>query len=86
MSNNPFDWRNYTPIINMKDLDKARKNSFQQSTVVNNRRAKGIEPSIPYSEKVVMDTEPKKFAIAMPKMPRYNANEARKARLKAKKK
>jgi hypothetical protein len=81
--NNPFDWRNYTPILSMKDLDKARKNSFQQSTVVNNRRAKGIEPSIPYSDKV-MDTEPRKFAIDMPKMPRYNKNEARKAKLKEK--
>jgi hypothetical protein len=84
VNNNPFDWRNYTPILSMKDLDKARKNSFQQSTVINSRRAKGIEPSIPYSEKG-MDTEPSKFAIDMPKMPRYNKNEARKARLKAKK-
>ena len=80
----PFDLANYKPQLNMKDLDKARKNSFQQSTVVNNRRAKGIEPSIPYSDKV-MDTEPSKFAIDMPKMPRYNKNEARKAKLKAKK-
>jgi hypothetical protein len=79
----PFDLANYKPQLNMKDLDKARKNSFQQSTVINSRRAKGIEPSIPYSDKV-MDTEPRKFAIDMPKMPRYNKNEARKARLKGK--
>jgi hypothetical protein len=81
---NPFDWKNQKPVIDFKDLDKARKNSFQQSSIINNRRSKGIEPSIVYSEKG-QDTEPKKFAVVMPIMPKYDANKARRERLKAKK-
>lgn len=79
MTNNPFDWKNYKPIISMKDLDTARKNSFQQSSVINSRRSKGVEPSIVYSEKG-MDTEPKKFAIDMPAMPRFDKNAAARRR------
>lgn len=66
--NNPFDWKNYKPVLSFKDMDTARKTSFQQTTVINRKRAKGIEPSIVYSPKG-MDTEPKKFVADMPIMP-----------------
>lgn len=64
----PFDWKNQPPKINMRDLSTARKNSYQQTVVVNRRRAQGIEPSIAYSPNG-MDTNPEKFAVSMPDMP-----------------
>jgi hypothetical protein len=65
---NPFDWKNQPAKISMRDLNIANRNSYQQSVVINNRRAQGIEPSLPYSPKS-NDAEPKKFAVAMPVMP-----------------
>jgi len=65
---NPFDWKNQPAKINMRDLNIANRNSYQQSMVINKRRAQGIEPSLPYSPKS-NDAEPKKFAIDMPVMP-----------------
>lgn len=67
MSNNPFDWKNYTPIISMRDVDIAQKQAYQQTAVVNRKRKQGIEPSIIYSFKS-HGTEPKKFVAEMPEM------------------
>lgn len=47
--NNPFDWRNYKPQINLNDLEKARRNAYQASRHVNEQRKLGIEPSSPYA-------------------------------------
>lgn len=65
---NPFDWKNQPSKIDMRDLNIANKCSYQQSVVVNNRRAQGIEPSQPYSPKG-NDAKPQNFAIDMPTMP-----------------
>lgn len=65
---NPFDWKNQPSKINMRDLDIANKCSYQQSAIINRRRAKGEEPSIIYSEKSP-GVEPKKFVVKMPDMP-----------------
>ena len=67
MSNNPFDLKNYTPVLNVRDLDIAQKQAYQQTAVINRKRAQGIEPSIIYSLKS-HDTEPKKFVTSMPEM------------------
>lgn len=68
MSNNPFDLKNYTPALSFKDMDTAKKTSFQQTAVINRQRAKGVEPSIVYSRKSI-HTEPEKFVAEMPAMP-----------------
>lgn len=65
------------PKISMRDVDTARKNSYQQTAVVNRRRAQGVEPTaihLPGSR----DDGPVRFAVAMPEMPKYDYNEARK--------
>lgn len=70
MSNNPFDWRNYTPVISLKDIARAQKSAWQQSRVVNRQRAAGIEPTaihLPGSQ----DVAPQAFAIDMPALPKY---------------
>ena len=36
--NDPFDWRNYKPQISMRDLEKARRNSYQMTRHVNEQR------------------------------------------------
>jgi hypothetical protein len=84
MSNNPFDLENYKPQIDMSDLNTAAKNSHQQSAVVNNRRMQGVEPSVAYSAKG-MDTEPRKFAIAMPVMAKHDKAAGAKERRERKK-
>ncbi|CAB4154850.1 hypothetical protein UFOVP652_37 [uncultured Caudovirales phage] len=81
--NNPFDLANYQRQINWCASSQAYKNSIQQSAVVNGRRAKGHEPSAPYSSKG-RDTEPEKFALKMPKMPKHDRNAARRQRTKEK--
>lgn len=83
--NNPFDLDNYKPRISMKDEDTARKNSFQQTAVINRKRAEGVELSIHYSPNG-MSTEPQKFATPLPVMPKYDGNEARKKKRKEMKK
>lgn len=85
MTNNPFDLDNYVPQISMKDRDTARKTSYQQTSVINRKRAQGIEPSINYSPNG-MDTQPKKFVADMPLMPKFDKNAAaRRQRKEAKK-
>ncbi len=66
--NNPFDLKNYKPQISMRDVNTASKTSYQQTQVINRRRAKGDEPSIVYSTRG-RDTQPKKFVTVMPDMP-----------------
>jgi hypothetical protein len=83
MSNNPFS-PDYKRQIDMRDQNTAMKNSFQQTVVINNRRAKGNEPSLPYSEKG-RDTEPKKFAIPLPVMAKFDENAAARRRRAEKK-
>jgi hypothetical protein len=84
MTNNPFDLKNYKAKIDMSDLNTAAKNAHQQSAVVNKRRMEGVEPSVAYSSKG-MDTEPKKFAISMPVMPKHDKAAGARARRERKK-
>ena len=64
---NPFDWKNQPPKISMRDVDIAQKQAYQQTAVINRKRAQGIEPSIIYSLKK-HDAQPKKFVAEMPPM------------------
>lgn len=77
--NNPFDVGSYVSQIDWTKSSHNHKISVQQSAVVNRRRAAGDEPSQPYSSKG-RDTEPEKFAIAMPKLAKYDRNAARRKR------
>jgi hypothetical protein len=77
--NNPFDLANYKRQITMHKENAALKSAYQQTSVVNRERAKGIEPSLPYSDNGAT-TEPEKFAVAMPVMPKYDRNAARRKR------
>jgi hypothetical protein len=74
--NNPFDLANYKRQITMHKENVALKSSYQQTSVVNRQRAKGIEPSLPYSDKAPA-AEPEKFVADMPVMPKYDRNAAR---------
>jgi hypothetical protein len=64
----PFDWKNQPPKIDMSDLSTAQKNSYQQTAVVNRRRAQGIETSLPFSANS-NDGQPQNFVVSMPDMP-----------------
>jgi hypothetical protein len=75
--NNPFDLENYKRQITMHKENTSLKSSYQQTAVVNRERAKGIEPSLPYSKKAPA-TEPEKFVADMPVMKKYNRDELRK--------
>ena len=79
MSNNPFDLANYKRQITMHKENTALKSAYQQTSVVNRQRAKGIEPSGPYSDKSPA-AEPEKFVADMPVMPKYDRNAARRKR------
>jgi hypothetical protein len=81
--NNPFDLDNYVRQLHFADANHDHKISIQQTAVVNRRRAKGVEPSSPYSAKG-RDSEPEKFSIAMPKLAKYDKNAARRQRTKDK--
>ena len=82
--NNPFDVGSYVSQIDWTKSSHNYKISVQQSAVVNRRRAAGDEPSQPYSSKG-RDTEPGKFAVAMPVMGKYDRNAARRQATKEKK-
>jgi hypothetical protein len=59
------------PKINLKDLETANKISYQQTSVVNRRRAAGVEPTkvnLPGSR----DEQPARFAVKMPDMPKHD--------------
>jgi hypothetical protein len=74
--NNPFDVANYKSQIDWSKVSHAHKISIQQTAVVNRQRVIGVEPSSPYSENGSI-TEPKKFAINIPKLAKYDKNAAR---------
>lgn len=83
--NDPFDWRNYKPQINMSDLEKARRNSYQMTRHVNEQRKKGIEPSAPYSERTApfLGAAPADMTVEMPEMPVHKKTlQARARRMK----
>jgi hypothetical protein len=82
--NNPFDLATYKRQITMHKENTALKTSYQQTSVVNRERAKGIEPSFPYSKKAPA-TEPEKFVADMPVMKKYNRIAARRQKTKEKK-
>lgn len=65
--NNPFDWRNYTPTLNMSDIEKARRNAYQMTHHINEKRKAGIEPSVPYGARA--SGVPQDYTTEMPKMP-----------------
>lgn len=85
MKNSPFDLDNYVRQLHFADATHAHKISIQQSAVVNRRRAAGVEPSTPYSAKG-QDTEPEKFAVAMPTLAKYDRNAARRQKTRDKRK
>ena len=68
--NNPFDWKNYEPHINMKDIERSRRTSYQASRIVNEKRKSGVEPSLPYSERKAahIAATPKQMTVDMPGM------------------
>jgi hypothetical protein len=76
--NNPFDWRNYKPQINLNDLEKARRNAYQASRHVNEQRKLGIEPSAPYAASV--GGWPQDYTTDMPAMPMHKKTLKKKAR------
>lgn len=68
--NNPFDWQNYKPKIDLSDIARAQKSSYQQTVVVNRKRAAGIEPNTVQLPNSRQDM-PQKFTTQMPEMPKY---------------
>lgn len=79
-TNDPFDWRNYKPTLNFKDLEKARRNAYQASRYVNEQRKRGIEPSGPYAERqgAYQGGLPQDYAMDMPVMPQHKRSVYRK--------
>jgi hypothetical protein len=82
--NNPFDLANYQRQITMHKENTSLKTAYQQTAVINRERAKGREPSAPYSENGAV-TEPEKFAIDLPKLAKYDRNAARRQKTQDKK-
>lgn len=84
VDNNPFDLATYKRQITMHKENTALKTAYQQTSVINRERAKGVEPSAPYSDKAPV-TEPEKFVTEMPVMKKYDRNAARRQKTKDKK-
>jgi len=76
--NNPFDWKNYKPTISMADIERARKSSYQQARLVNEKRKQGIEPSKPYANS--LGGIPQDYTTDMPVMPLHERTIAKKRR------
>lgn len=76
--NNPFDWKNYKPVIDMSDIERARKSAYQQTRLVNEKRKQGIEPSKPYANS--FGGIPQDYTTEMPVMPIHKRSAARKKR------
>jgi hypothetical protein len=74
--NNPFDWKNYKPTISMADIERARKSSYQQARLVNEKRKQGIEPSKPYANS--LGGIPQDYTTDMPVMPLHKRSAAKK--------
>lgn len=66
--NNPFDWKNYKPIVDMKDLNVAWRNSYNMSRHINEKRKNGIEPSKPYGDSPGGVPQEYVTTTAMPKL------------------
>lgn len=82
--NDPFDWKNYKPQINMRDIEIFSRISYQKSAHINKQREQGIEPR-PLTLPGSLDVPPKTLAVKMPMRPTANDPEERKARYRAKK-
>lgn len=78
MTNNPFDWKNYQPQISMADVERARKSSYQQARLVNEKRKQGIEPSKPYASS--FGGIPQDYTTDMPVMPIHKRSAQKKRR------
>jgi hypothetical protein len=75
---NPFDLKNYKPVIDMSDIERARKSAYQQTRLVNEKRKAGIEPSAPYAASV--GGWPQDYTMDMPAMPMHKKTLRKKAR------
>ena len=82
--NNPFNLHTYQRQIDWSKTNHAHKIAIQQTAVVNRQRASGIEPSSPYSANGAI-TEPERFAVDMPVMPKYDRNATRRQKTQDKK-
>jgi hypothetical protein len=67
--NNPFDLKNYKPVIDMSDIEKARRNAYQMTHHINEKRKNGIEPSVPYGARA--SGVPQDYTMEMPVMPMH---------------
>jgi hypothetical protein len=66
---NPFDLKNYKPVIDMSDIEKARRNAYQMTHHINEKRKAGIEPSVPYGARA--SGVPQDYTMEMPVMPMH---------------
>lgn len=67
--NNPFDLKNYKPVIDMSDIEKARRSAYQMTHHINEKRKNGIEPSVPYGARA--SGVPQDYTMNMPVMPMH---------------
>lgn len=70
---NAFDWRNQPLKIDIKEIQRSYKTSYQATQVVNRQRKNGLEPSAPVSTKkgAHQPAKPQKLLLDMPKMAKY---------------
>lgn len=74
--NNPFDWQNYKPIVSMKDMEKVRLGAYHAARAVNEKRKRGVEPSLPYAGSP--GGVPQDYTVNMPNIPLTRPNRRRK--------
>lgn len=80
-SNNPFDLVNYKPQLDMRDIEKARRNAYQMTRHINEQRKQGFEPSSPYAGS--RGGVPQDYVAEMPVMPVHKKTlQARARRMK----
>jgi len=77
---NPFDLKNYKPVIDMSDIERARKSAYQQTRLVNEKRKAGIEPSKPYANS--FGGIPQDYTTDMPVMPLHKRSVQKKRKVK----
>ena len=63
----PFDLKNYKPVIDMTDIEKARRNAYQMTHLINEKRKAGIEPSAQYGARA--SGAPQDYTTEIPVMP-----------------
>ena len=78
--NNPFDWKNYKPTISFADLEKARRNAYQMTHHINEKRKQGVEPSAAYGASY--GGVPQDYATEMPVMPMHKRSMQRREKKK----